>query len=95
MSFVEAALTVLQSAKPPLHYRDITQQALGQALIQTDGRTRYILLRAELLHAAKLHLETDPADFALVLCSHQSSVADVLGHRRRKQVNFLLARRMS
>jgi restriction system protein len=46
MSFADATVAVLEAAQSPLHYRDITQQALDQALIHTDGKTPEATLNA-------------------------------------------------
>jgi hypothetical protein len=34
-----SAIASLETEGKPLHYRDITQKALAQGLIQTDGKT--------------------------------------------------------
>jgi restriction system protein len=46
MSFAEATLTILQKVGKPLHYREITQRAMGRGLIQTDGKTPEATLNA-------------------------------------------------
>jgi len=46
LSFADAAVKVLDMSGAPLHYRDITQRALGQTLIQTDGKTPEASLNA-------------------------------------------------
>ncbi len=46
MSFAEAAVTVLEAAGTPLHYKDITQRALCEGLIQTEGKTPDATLNA-------------------------------------------------
>lgn len=51
LSFTEAAEYVLKHVanRRPLHYRDITQQALDQGLVRTSGRTPEATLYAQLL----------------------------------------------
>ncbi len=46
MSFAQAAVTVLEAAGTPLHYKDITQRALSEGLIQTEGKTPDATLNA-------------------------------------------------
>ena len=46
LPFADAAAKVLELSGCPLHYRDITDQALAQNLIQTDGKTPEASLNA-------------------------------------------------
>jgi restriction system protein len=46
LSFADATVAVLEAEGSPLHYRDITQRALDQALIHTDGKTPEATLNA-------------------------------------------------
>lgn len=46
LSFADAAAKVLEISSSPLHYREITQQALEQGWIQTDGKTPEASLNA-------------------------------------------------
>lgn len=39
LSFIDAAEKVLEDSGTPLHYREITQRALAQNLIKSDGKT--------------------------------------------------------
>jgi restriction system protein len=48
LSFADASEKVLEQRGVPLHYREITQQALDQQLIQTDGKTPAASLNAVL-----------------------------------------------
>lgn len=46
LSFADATVAVLTAEGKPLHYREITQRALTQGLIQTDGKTPEATLNA-------------------------------------------------
>jgi len=46
LSFADATVAVLTAEGSPLHYREITQRALAQGLIQTDGKTPEATLNA-------------------------------------------------
>ena len=46
LSFIDAAAKVLELNGSPLHYRDITQQALERGLIQSNGKTPEATLNA-------------------------------------------------
>jgi restriction system protein len=48
LSFADAAEKILVQSETPLHYREITQRALAQNLIQTDGKTPAASLNAVL-----------------------------------------------
>jgi restriction system protein len=45
-SFIDASAKILDLNGSPLHYRDITQQALSQGLIQSEGKTPEATLNA-------------------------------------------------
>lgn len=47
-SFKQAAFHILASAINPMHYRDITQKALDQQLLSTEGRTPWATMSAAL-----------------------------------------------
>jgi len=50
LSFTDAAQRVLEgSAGQPMHYRDITTQALDQKLVQTEGKTPDATMYAQIL----------------------------------------------
>lgn len=49
LPFADAAAKVLDTNVAPLHYRDITQKALAQTLIQTNGKTPEASLNAKKL----------------------------------------------
>ncbi len=69
--FKAAALKVLQQAKQPLHYREITEQALEQGLLETVGATPEASLNAQLSVDIKqkgsqsLFVRTKPGYYAL------------------------------
>jgi restriction system protein len=46
LSFADATAFILEKAGTPLHYRDITEQALERNLIQTEGKTPQASLNA-------------------------------------------------
>ncbi|MEP0907528.1 restriction endonuclease [Leptolyngbya subtilissima ST-M1] len=46
LSFADATIAVLTAEGKPLHYKEITQRALTQGLIQTDGKTPEATLNA-------------------------------------------------
>jgi restriction system protein len=46
LSFADATALILGEAGTPLHYRDITEQALERNLIQTEGKTPQASLNA-------------------------------------------------
>lgn len=48
LSFADAAAKVLDLGGTPLHYRELTQQALAQGLIKSDGKTPEASLNAVL-----------------------------------------------
>lgn len=56
MSFAEAAAIVLDTAGTPLHYKEITQLALFEGLIQTEGKTPEATLNGILAVDIKMHL---------------------------------------
>jgi hypothetical protein len=47
-AFKKAAMTILGQAGGQLHYREITQKALDQKLIVSEGRTPWATMNAEL-----------------------------------------------
>jgi hypothetical protein len=68
-SFKQAAITILEQAKVPLHYRDITKRALNQGLITTDGHTPWATMSARLSSDVKddtsLFVRTEPGYYYL------------------------------
>jgi restriction system protein len=48
VSFLEAAKEILAEADEPLHYRDITNRAIEQGLIDTEGKTPARTMNAQL-----------------------------------------------
>jgi len=48
-SFKQAAIKVLTDSNKPLHYREITQQALDKDLIKSDGKTPWATMNAQLV----------------------------------------------
>ena len=48
MTFLDAAWQVLRQVGEPLHYRDITERALGQGLVDTEGQTPARTMNAQL-----------------------------------------------
>jgi restriction system protein len=48
MTFLEAAWQVLNQVGEPLHYRDITTRAIGQGLVDTEGKTPARTMNAQL-----------------------------------------------
>ena len=53
LSFAEAARGVLKRSEKPLHYEEITQQALAAGLLQTSGKTPAATMGAVLAVAIK------------------------------------------
>ncbi len=56
MNFLEAAFTILNQAKQPLHYTDITQQALVAGILDTQGQT------PEASMGSRLYVDTKKPD---------------------------------
>lgn len=46
--FKTAAIEILQKEKAPLHYKDITQKALDEGILETDGATPEASMNAQL-----------------------------------------------
>ena len=55
MTYLDAALAVLQAAKQPLHYAEITHRALEQGLIVPTGLT------PEATMGSRLYTDTPPS----------------------------------
>jgi hypothetical protein len=71
MTYVEAAIAVLEEAGTPLHYREITRRALAQRLIEPKGQTPEATMGAQLYMAAKQADEAgEPARFRLAERGH-------------------------
>lgn len=70
-SFKKAAIVVLQNAKTPLHYSEITRLAIEQGILETQGATPEATMHAQLgtdikLSAEKsLFVKTGPGIFGL------------------------------
>lgn len=48
MNFKEVARIILEKAQEPLHYREITERALKEGLLVTDGTTPWATMNAQL-----------------------------------------------
>lgn len=53
MTFVDAAYRVLKDNGKPMHYKDITQQALNKGYIETKGKTPEATMTARISHDIK------------------------------------------
>jgi hypothetical protein len=53
MTFLEAALAVLQREGKPLHYKDLTERAMGKKLLTFVGRTPEVTMQTQLTAAVK------------------------------------------
>lgn len=58
--FKYAAWKVLSESKQPLHYRDITQQAIEKGLLETEGATPEASLNAQISVDIKVNGENSP-----------------------------------
>ncbi len=54
MTALEAALKVLQDAGTPLHYREITQRAVDQSWLSTEGATPWASMNAQITTALNI-----------------------------------------
>lgn len=70
-SFKKAAIQILEKAQKPLHYREITQRALDQGILMSDGKTPWATMMARISTDIKESgkespfLRTEPGQFAL------------------------------
>ena len=53
MTFLEAALEVLRHEGRPLHYKELTERALGKKLLTFVGRTPEVTMQTQLTAAVK------------------------------------------
>src|SRR6185295_13560532 len=53
MTFLEAALEVLKREGKPLHYKDLTERAMGKKLLTFVGRTPEVTMQTQLTAAVK------------------------------------------
>jgi hypothetical protein len=53
MTFLEAALEVLRREGKPLHYKDLTERAMGKKLLTFVGRTPEVTMQTQLTAAVK------------------------------------------
>lgn len=71
MTFKQAALKILEENNTPLHYRDITNQALKNNLIKSDGKTPWSTMVDEILTdilnngEKSRFIHTDPGFFGI------------------------------
>lgn len=56
-TFKESAIKVLQEAKKPLHYKEITRIALEKGLLETDGKTPESTMNSQIVTDIKVHKE--------------------------------------
>lgn len=60
MNFAEAAVYVLEQAGEPLHFRDITQRAVDQGLIEVEGQTPWNSMNGVLRRTIRRHPDEAP-----------------------------------
>src|SRR5947209_7638232 len=53
MTFLEAALEILRHEGKPLHYKELTEHALGKKLLTFVGRTPEVTMQTQLTAAVK------------------------------------------
>lgn len=53
MTFLEAALDILKRERKPLHYKDITERAMGKKLLTFVGRTPEVTMQTQLTAVVK------------------------------------------
>src|SRR6478735_6239686 len=53
MTFLEAALEILRREGRPLHYKDLTERAMGKKLLTFVGRTPEVTMQTQLTAAVK------------------------------------------
>src|SRR3954454_9259656 len=53
MTFLEAALEILRRERKSLHYKDITERAMGKKLLTFVGRTPEVTMQTQLTAAVK------------------------------------------
>src|SRR5262245_2517178 len=53
MTFLEAALEMLRHEGKPLHYKELTERALGKKLLTFVGRTPEVTMQTQLTAAVK------------------------------------------
>jgi hypothetical protein len=53
MTFLEAALEILRHEGKPLHYKELTERALGKKLLTFVGRTPEVTMQTQLTAAVK------------------------------------------
>src|SRR5262245_63440469 len=53
MTFLEAALEILRHEGRPLHYKELTERALGKKLLTFVGRTPEVTMQTQLTAAVK------------------------------------------
>jgi hypothetical protein len=69
--FRNAAITILEEANKPLHYREITQLALEKGILETDGATPEASMNAQIVMDIKnkgkgsVFIKVSPAIFSL------------------------------
>src|SRR5215510_14561413 len=53
MTFLEAALDILRREGKPLHYKELTERAMGKKLLTFVGRTPEVTMQTQLTAAVK------------------------------------------
>src|SRR5215471_9798414 len=71
MTFLEAALEILRHEGRPLHYKELTERALGKKLLTFVGRTPEVTMQTQLTAAVKKapgnpFVRTKPGMFGLL-----------------------------
>src|SRR5262245_61158734 len=71
MTFLEAALEILRHEGKPLHYKELTERALGKKLLTFVGRTPEVTMQTQLTAAVKKapgnpFVRTKPGMFGLL-----------------------------
>lgn len=69
--FKSAAIKILEEAKHPLHYKEITQLAIEKGILETEGKTRSASMNAQIITEIKTEgdkstfVKTAPATYDL------------------------------
>src|SRR5215510_11321926 len=71
MTFLEAALEILRREGRPLHYKELTERAMGKKLLTFVGRTPEVTMQTQLTAAVKKapgnpFVRTKPGMFGLL-----------------------------
>ncbi len=82
MNFKEAAIKILSEAKAPLHYKEITERAIKQGLIKTQGSTPWATMNSVISTSIKKEgensrfLRTKPGYYKYIPKHYQITIAE-------------------